>query len=70
MLVKAPKAYERPNFSLGLENNFRRQTSRTYFDTVYIGKFYLVKCSMFRFLLNHTKLLLIVNDKVIILCIY
>ena len=33
MFVNTPRAYKKHNFSLGLENNLRRQPSRTSIDT-------------------------------------
>ena len=42
MFVNTPRAYKRHNFSLRLEKNLQRQTSRTCIETVHIGRIYLV----------------------------
>ena len=42
IFVNTLRAYKRPNFSLKLENNLRRQTSLTCIDWVHIGRIYLV----------------------------
>jgi len=69
MFINAQRVYERPNFSLRLENNLRHQTSRTSIETVLIGRIYLVilaqnkaevnicgvEFPMSRFLVNHRK---------------
>ena len=69
MLVNAQRAYKRPNVSYGLQNNFQHPTCRMYIDTFDIGRIcsnpekklrsasVVTKCSMYRFVLDHRKLL-------------
>ena len=61
MFVNTPRVYKRPNFSLKLEKNFDARLVGRVIRTQNRSASEVSKCFIYRFLLDHRKLLLNVN---------